>query len=70
MSCVHHSIEGTEKRSEQICLKTVQNVHNVSLTVYCEQDRLSLVMGGLVRGGKVTRQVTVESEVRLIYFDT
>ena len=70
MSCVHHSIEGTEKRSEQICLKTVQNVHNVSLTVYCEQDRLSLVMGGLVRGGKVTHRVTVESEVRLIYFDT
>ena len=48
----HHSIKATEKRSEQICFKTVQNVHNLSLTgYYCEQDRVSLLMGGLVKGG-------------------
>jgi len=37
--------------SEQICLKTVQNVHNLSLTGYYEQDRLSLYMDGRTRGG-------------------
>ena len=55
--------------SEQICLKTVQNVHNLSLTGYYEQDRLSLYMDGrtCVGGGS---QVMIESEVRLIYFGT
>ena len=49
--CMSHKFWTTEKRSEQICLKSVQNVHYLSLTGYCEQDRLSLLMGGLVRGG-------------------
>jgi len=56
-------LEGTKKCSEQIGLKTVQNVHNLSLTGYCEQDRLSLYIDGGFGGGILS--VTIESEVRL-----
>jgi len=59
-------LEGTEKCSEQIGLRTVQNVHNLSLTGYCEQNRLSLYMDGGSGGGVLS--VTIESEVRLKFF--
>jgi len=44
-------MEGTEKRSQQICLKTVQNVHNVSLTGYCEQGWVIPIDEGTCQGG-------------------
>jgi len=60
-----HSLEGTDFVLNRLVSTAVQNVHNLSLAGYCEQDRLSLYMDGGTGPGGGVLTVTIESEVCL-----